>query len=1443
MRRLVILVCLLSFLAVCMPAQRMASTYPNLQAFIDSCPQNDPYLPIIQRDFRILRDQVPVGQIACTEPYSQMPATQITDELAALQVLRFMYYMDMGRSGYLPWTSLRLYDWMKSRISGINIDSSSVGGECCLIVNNATYISVGSLAALAAADGTTVAFQAQYRQTAIGIAANVGLYAHETRHTEGNGHPHVSGCPQFPTTNGCDETYDLTNLSPYGIQYYLAAQMLSGGINLGYSCDPATQALLGGEFESLADVYPGRFVTNAPPQLSLPADPGGACIPASTFTLSSVPSQVAAGANLTLGIAASNSQAGWTADSTVSWITPTAGMNSAGSGQAVFAVNPNGSTESGTVIAAGTTVSVNCVGSSCAVSGVTTIAFGPLSDVTLGTAPFTISATASSGLPVTFTSTTPAVCTVAGSTVTIVATGTCSITATQAGNATYSAATPVTQSFTVTGQNPQTIAFGWLGSVKVGVAPLTVHATASSGLAVSFASTTVSVCTVLGSTVTIVSEGTCAITASQAGNAVYASANSVTQSFPVLGASEMLWRFSATFADGGTAIGYFVFDPNANKLRNWDVSTTGGNTTVFFPFEFTPNNSGTVLAPGLTQVNFESTALYLGKLGLPENLDLVATLASPLSGAGGTINIAPNATGECFDCNPGRLITSGIVTTTGPLPPAVTVTPSASSITTAQPLTVTVAASGGDSAPTPTGSVTLTSGTYTSGAATLSSGSATIGIPAGSLATGTVTLTVGYTPDSSSSPTYKSATGFSSVTVTGAAKTTPTVTATPSASSISTTQPLTVTVAVTVGSGYPTPTGSVTLTSGSYSSRSATLSSGSATINVSAGSLAVGSDTLTVTYTPDSSGSSTYNSATGSNSVMVTAAARTTPTVTVTVSASGITTAQALSATVTVSGTPTPTGSVTLTGGGYTSVATTLTSGSASINIPSGSLAIGSDTLTASYTPDANSSATYNSATGISSVVSVTLAAPSGPPALVSPANGAAGVLLAPTLVWDASNGATSYDVYFGTSSTPPLAGNTTNLSYAPGVLNPGITYYWQIAAKNSAGSNPSGVWSFTTATNPTTGLHFVAVTPCRLADTRGTSTIAGGTSRDFAVPQLGGCGIPSTAQAYSLNVTAVPAGYLGYLTIWPTGQPRPNASTLNSWEGTVVANAAVVPAGTNGAVSVYVSDDSNVILDINGYFDTSSGPTSYAFYSATPCRVVDTRNSAGQFGGPELDGTNSRDFPIPLSSCPIPATARGYSLNFTVVPAGYLGFLTTWPTGQPRPNASTLNSWTGKVVANAAIVPAGTNESVSVYGSNATQLILDINGYFGQPGSAGALSFYPVAPCRVADTRNPTGTFGGPEMEGPTTRVIPIPASTCNIPSTAAAYSLNVTVVPDGPLSYLTIWPAGSAQPNVSTLNSFDGAVVANAAIVPAGTNGAIEVYVTNPTHVILDINGYFAP
>lgn len=131
-----------------------------------------------------------------------------------------------------------------------------------------------------------------------------------------------------------------------------------------------------------------------------------------------------------------------------------------------------------------------------------------------------------------------------------------------------------------------------------------------------------------------------------------------------------------------------------------------------------------------------------------------------------------------------------------------------------------------------------------------------------------------------------------------------------------------------------------------------------------------------------------------------------------------------------------------------------------------------------------------------------------------------------------------------------------------------------------------------------------------------------------------------------------------------------------------------------------------------------------------------------------------------------------------------------------------------------------------------------------GNPAPTSGAKFRAVTPCRLVDSRAGGGTggaFGTPIFFGGTARQIPIPQSPCGIPSTARAYSLNLTVVPGGPLSYLTIWATGSQQPPVSTLNSFDGRVVANAAIVPAGTNGAVSVFVTDNTHVLIDINGYY--
>ena len=161
-----------------------------------------------------------------------------------------------------------------------------------------------------------------------------------------------------------------------------------------------------------------------------------------------------------------------------------------------------------------------------------TITFAPLPTRTLGTKPFSLTATASSGLPVTFASLTTAVCTVLGNTVTLVSSGTCTIEATQPGNLTWSPATPVDQSFRVM-EARQRIDFPKPPDQNLASGSLTLSATATSGLLVSFASLTPAVCTVLGNVVTFVSAGTCTIEATQPGNNIYGPANPVDRSFQV----------------------------------------------------------------------------------------------------------------------------------------------------------------------------------------------------------------------------------------------------------------------------------------------------------------------------------------------------------------------------------------------------------------------------------------------------------------------------------------------------------------------------------------------------------------------------------------------------------------------------------------------------------------------------------------------------------------------------------------------------------------------------------------------------------------------------------------------------------------------------------------------------------------------------------------------
>jgi hypothetical protein len=189
------------------------------------------------------------------------------------------------------------------------------------------------------------------------------------------------------------------------------------------------------------------------------------------------------------------------------------------------------------------------------------------------------------------------------------------------------------------------------------------------------------------------------------------------------------------------------------------------------------------------------------------------------------------------------------------------------------------------------------------------------------------------------------------------------------------------------------------------------------------------------------------------------------------------------------------------------------------------------------------------------------------------------------------------------------------------------------------------------------------------------------------------------------LNLTAIPKVTIGYISTWPAGSAQPLVSTLNTSTVEVTANAAIVPAGVNGEITVFSSDPTDLAVDINGYFAPAIDSGVLSLFNVTPCRILDTRSLDGPFSGTVAVN-------VAGSACAVSATAQAYVLNATVVPNGSLGFLSLWQNGAPWPVSSILNADDNAVTSNMGLIPT-TNGSINSLSSSSTNLILDISAYF----------------------------------------------------------------------------------------------------------------------------------
>jgi hypothetical protein len=214
-----------------------------------------------------------------------------------------------------------------------------------------------------------------------------------------------------------------------------------------------------------------------------------------------------------------------------------------------------------------------------------------------------------------------------------------------------------------------------------------------------------------------------------------------------------------------------------------------------------------------------------------------------------------------------------------------------------------------------------------------------------------------------------------------------------------------------------------------------------------------------------------------------------------------------------------------------------------------------------------------------------------------------------------------------------------------------------------------------------------------------------------------------------------------------------------------------------------------------------------------------------------------------------VPATgAESVVVNATVTGTTSYGFLTVYPTGQTKPNASNLNWSTGGVTrANRVSVPLGTGGMITVANAfGKADVIIDVNGYFTDSTASGTV-FVSLPPTRITDTRNGSGQPNSGSHVGPGQTLVVQVSGVGSVPATSATtppQSVIVNVTETGPTgaSFLTIYPDGTSLPTASDVNFAAGATVPNLVVVKLGPTGAIDITNASGTvDVIVDVVGWF--
>ena len=251
-------------------------------------------------------------------------------------------------------------------------------------------------------------------------------------------------------------------------------------------------------------------------------------------------------------------------------------------------------------------------------------------------------------------------------------------------------------------------------------------------------------------------------------------------------------------------------------------------------------------------------------------------------------------------------------------------------------------------------------------------------------------------------------------------------------------------------------------------------------------------------------------------------------------------------------------------------------------------------------------------------------------------------------------------------------------------------------------------------------GSGFVPVAPVRLADTR-----TGGSPRQPAASQLvvdvGNVpGVAPGARAVALSVTATDAAAAGFVSVGPCGSALGTTSNVNVGAGATAPNLVITRTDDQGRVCVVSNVATHLLVDLSGSF---AADADMDVVGAT--RLLDTRTTPGA-----RLAANSTVAVRVAGVAGVPAGAAGVVLNLTAADPGTSGFLTVHACDASRPTASNLNVRPGVNRANLVIVAPDADGEVCIFGSAATDVIVDVFGWLGS-------SFVGVTPTRLLDTRS----------------------------------------------------------------------------------------------------------